>query len=94
MLRSTSRGWFTVPVLVWLALMMALGVIASTGSGQSVVGAARTTCPPLVFTSEIDPAVALTDTGPELDCIPFAFEDPYGPEKHTVPLAPSDQQEP
>lgn len=94
MLRSTSRGRWAAPILLLLALMMAMGVIASTGSGQNAAAAARATCPPLVFTSDIDPAVALSDTGPELDCIPYSFQDPYGPEKHTVPLSPSDLQVP
>lgn len=94
MLRSTFRGWWATPILL-LGLLVTVGMVALGGSGQSADAATRPACPPLVFTSDIDPAIALRDTGPELDCIPPAFEGPRGqPEKHAVPLSPSEAQVP
>lgn len=94
MLRSKTQRWWTAPIVMLLGLMIVLGAVALRGSGESVEAGTRPTCPPFVFTTDIDPAVALRDTGPELDCIPLAVEDPYGPEKHAVPLAPADAQAP
>ena len=94
MLRTRSGRWWTVPTLV-LALVMVLGVASIRMSALSADAAARPTCPPLVFAPEIDPAVALRDTGLELDCRPPAFKDPGPePEKHAVPLPSPDPQAP
>jgi len=95
MLASPSRRWWTAPIVLLLGLTMILAVVALGANGQSADAATRPTCPPFVFTSDIDPAIALSDTGPVLDCIPPAFEGPDGqPEKHAVPLSPSDEQVP
>lgn len=79
--RSRTR-W----ALIGVAFACGLVVLAGDQTSSAVDAKARPTCAPLRFDFEIDPTIALQDSGPDLDCIPPMYLDPVGPEKHVVPL--------
>jgi hypothetical protein len=85
-LKQTARN--LGPILMLPAVLLAIGISVLVGpSSPTAEAGGRPTCAPFVFGESIDPSIALTDTGTELDCDPPAYTGPgVGPTKQALPV--------